>query len=344
MLIMNDKDSNNIRRAIPCDRLCQLYVNEAKADAEIASMFKVSTNSIFRRRQDCGIPTRKGYSDKQSKNMRIRLDREHLRHLYVDLKKNENEVAAIMGCDFRTVKKNLADYGIEIKKTAHLHDKIDRDSLRRMYAVDKRSDASIAKEFGVSFASISNLRKRYGIKSRVEQMRSRVNDADLRGMYNDKRMSPSDIADSLGCSLSVMYDRLKMMGVTLREDHSKERGAYLKWCKMEGQRCKQEIKSALGGRCQICDRLDAKQFHIHHMCYVPDDIIYDNYKVKDEYYMDLHPIVMKEIWRFRLLCGTCHSLLGPLPRWPVEQTHRMINVLSTMDEKRHAYPTRYEQL
>ena len=113
---------------------------------------------------------------------------------------------------------------------------------------------------------------------------------------------------------------------------------------MEGQRCKREIESALGGYCQICNRLDAKPFHIHHMCYVPNDIIYDNYKVKGEYYVALHPVVMKATWRFRLLCGTCHSLLGSLPKWPAEQTHRMIYVLSTMDEKRYVSPTRYEQL
>lgn len=344
MLTMNNKESNNIRKTIPCDRLYQLYVNEAKADAEIAPMFKVSKNSVYRRRQDCGISTRKGPSDKQSKNRRILLDRELLRHLYVDLQKNEKEVAAVMGCDFRTVKRNLADYGIEVRKAAHIHDKIDKDGLRRMYETDKRSDTSIAKEFGVSSASISQLRKRYGIKSHVEQMRSRVDDADLRGMYRDKSMSPSDIANRLGCSLSVVYRRLKMMGVSLREDHSEKRGEYLKWCKIEGQRCKREIKSVLGGRCQICNRSDAKQLHIHHMCYIPDDIIYGNYKVKDEYYIDLHPVVMKETWRFRLLCGTCHSLLGPLPKWPAEQTHKMIDMLSSMDAKRYIHPIRYGQL
>ena len=344
MLTMNNKDTNNVRKTIPCDRLYQLYVNEAKADAEIALLFKVSKNSVYRRRQDCSIPTRKGSSDKQSKSRRILLDRELLRRLYVDLQKSEKEIATVMECDFRIVKRNLADYGIEARKATYIHDKIDKDSLRRMYETDKRSDTSIAKEFGVSSASISQLRKRYGIKSHVEQMRSRVDDADLRGMYRDKSMSPSDIANRLGCSLSVVYHRLKAMGVPLREDHSKERGEYLKWCKIEGQRCTREIKSVLGGRCQICNRPDAKQFHIHHMCYIPDDIIYGNYKVKYEYYIDLHPVVMKETWRFRLLCGTCHSLLGPLPKWPAEQTHRMIEMLSIMDAKRYIHPIRYEQL
>ena len=42
---MNDKNSDNIRKTIPCNKLYQLYVNEVKADAEIASMFKVSGNS-----------------------------------------------------------------------------------------------------------------------------------------------------------------------------------------------------------------------------------------------------------------------------------------------------------
>ena len=344
MPLMNNKNSNNIRKTIPCDRLYQLYVNEAKTDAEIASMFKVSKNSVYRRRQDCGIPARKGSSDRQSKNRRIQLDKERLRHLYVDLQKSEKEIATVMGCDFRIVKRNLADYGIKTRKTVHIHDKIDKDSLRRMYEGDKRSDPSIAKEFGVSSTSIYQLRKRYGIKSHVEQMRSRVNDADLRGMYRDKSMSLSDIAGRLGCSLSVIYDRLETMGVPLREDHSKERGEYLKWCKIEGQRCKREIKSVLGGHCHICNRSDSKQFHIHHMCYIPADIIYDNYKVKYEYYIDLHPVVMKETWRFRLLCGTCHSLLGPLPKWPAEQTHRMIDILSIMDAKRYIHPIRYEQL
>lgn len=341
---MNDKNSNNVRKTIPCDKLYQLYVNEAKADTEIASQFQVSKNSVYRRRRDCGIPARKGLSNKQSQKIKIRLDREHLRYLYVDQQKNEKEIAAIVGCDYRIVKRNLSDYGIEARKITHLHDVIDKNSLRRMYEIDRRTDSSIAREFGISYASVYQLRKRYGIQSRVALMRSRVEEADLKDMYRDKHMSASDIANKLGCNESVIYDRLKAQGIPLHEDHSKERGEYLKWLNREGSRRKQEIKSILGGRCHICRRTDARQFHIHHMCYMPDDITYDSYKVKSEYYIHLHPVVMRETWRFRLLCGTCHSLIGPLSVWPSGQVQLMIDMLRTMDKKRHMHPSRYNDL
>lgn len=341
---MNDRDSNNVRKTIPCDNLYQLYVNEAKADEEIAAIFRVSKNSIYRRRQDCGIPTRTGMSDRQSKKTRITLDREELRHLYVDQQKSEKEIAAIMGCDHRIVKRNLSEYGIEIRPVVHLHDIIDRDNLRRMYETDKRSDASIAKEFDVSSAAVYHLRQRYGIKSRVELMRARVDDADLKDMYQDKRMSATDIASNLGCNESVIYGRLKELGIPLHEDHSKERGEYLKWCREESKRCKQGMASILGGKCHICHRTEMSQTHIHHMCYIPDDIIYENYKNKNEYYIDLYPVVKKEVWRFRLLCGTCHILIGQMSVRPPEQIPLIIDILHTMDEKRHSHPTKYEDL
>ena len=341
---MNDKNSNNIRKTIPCNKLYQLYVNEVKADAEIASMFKVSKNSVYRRRQDCDIPTRQGLSNRQFKKIKIRLDRERLRHLYVDQQKNEKEIATIMGCDYRIVKRNLSDYGIKIRHNARLHDIIDKDSLRRMYEVDRRTDASIAKEFSVSNGSVHKIRKRYGIQSRMALMRSRVKDADLKGMYQDNHMPVSYISNKLDCNESVIYDRLKALGIPLHEDHSKERIEYLKWCNRNGPKCKQETKSVLGGRCHICHRTDARQFHIHHMCYMPDDVIYDNYKVKNEYYIRLHPVVMRDMWRFRLLCGTCHGLIGQLSTRPVGQRHLMIDILRIMDEKRYVYPTKYEDL
>lgn len=343
--IMNDKDSNNVRKTVPCDKLYQLYVNEAKSDADIASLFKVSKNSIYRRRVDCGIPTRKGMSNKQSKS-KIILDRERLRHLYVDQQKNEKEVAAILGCDPRIVKRNLSDYGIKIRKIIHIHDKIDKDNLRRMCEIDGRTDISIAQEFDVSYASVYQLRKRYGIKSRITLLHSRIKAADLKDMYRDKNMSVSDISISLDCGESTIYDRLKILGIPLRENHSKARGEYLKWCKKEGARSKQEMELFLGGRCQICHRTNVKQFHIHHMCYMPfpNDIIYDNYAYSDEYHIMLRSVVMSEKWRFRLLCGACHQIIGPLAVWPFRQTNLLNDILHIMDEKRYVYPTNYNDL
>ena len=201
---MNDKNSDNIRKTIPCNKLYQLHVNEVKADAEIASMFKVSRNSVYGRRQDCGIPTRRGLSSRQFKKIKIRLDKEQLRHLYVDQQKNEKGIATIMGCDCRIVKRNLSGCGIKIRHDARLHDIIDKDSLRRMYGVDRRTDASIAKEFGVSNGSVYEIRKRYGIQSRVTLMRSRVKGADLKDMYQDNHMPVSYISNKLDCRVRNM--------------------------------------------------------------------------------------------------------------------------------------------
>ncbi len=339
---MNGKESNNIRKTIPCGKLRQMYVNEAKSDAIIASMFKVSKNSVQRRRQDCDIPTRMGPSYRQSKT-RIRLDRERLLHLYVDQQKNEKEIAAIMGCDFRIVKRNLSDYGIKVRKVQRLYDVIGKDSLRRMYETDLRTDASIAEEFGVSLGAIYQLRKRYGIKSRLTLMRARIESADLKGMYRNKHMSASDIANKLGCSESVIYNRLEALGIPLHEDHSRGQSEYLRWCKVEGRKSRQRMISFLGGRCQICSRAHLRQYHIHHMCYMASgDIVRGDYVNRHEYYVMLHQAVMREKWRFRLLCGTCHSLIGPLSTWLPGQVNALTDILRVMDEKKHEHPTRYD--
>ena len=73
-----------------------------------------------------------------------------------------------------------------------------------MYGVDRRTDASIAKEFGVSNGSVYKIRKRYGIQSRVTLMRSRVKDADLKDMYQDNHMPVSYISNKLDCRVRNM--------------------------------------------------------------------------------------------------------------------------------------------
>ena len=81
------------------------------------------------------------------------------------------------------------------------------------------------------------------------------------------------------------------------------------------------------------------------MCYLPDDVIYDNYpKNHQKYYVDLYELVVRERWRFRLLCGSCHMVMGTMERHPPDDVDRMLGIVEEMDAMRATHPTEHRAL
>ena len=331
-----------LREDIPCDELRKKYLDEGKSEAEIAKEYGCGKSTIARRRADCDIPGRRGLSATRIKR-RVSVDRETLERLYVAEGKNEKEIGAVTNHDPRTVRRLLLAYNIPIRKRQTPRDRISQETLRRTYVVDRRSIASIAREFECSRKAISNLLDEYGIEKRRKRFDGVLTKEFLTEAYVDDEMSAKEIAERVGCVTYTEYKYIHQHGIRTREDRSAEYKSFLARCRKEGAQRRSEIVEMLGGRCSICRR-DEVRLHIHHMCYMPDDVIYDNYPNNPmKYYIDLHGVAVREQWRFRLLCGSCHMLVGRMERHSAD-IDRILDILQKMDAMRAIYPTEHRAL
>ncbi len=332
-----------LRADIPCDELRKKYLDEGKSEADIAKEYGCGKSSIGRRRAECGIPTRRGYSAVQIKR-RVPIDRAMLERLYVTEEKSEKEIGAIVNHDPRTVRQRLQDHGIPLREQRTHRDRISPETLRRMYIADQRSITSISREFKCAAQVISDLLSEYGIEKRRNRFDGILTKAFLTEMYVDKEVSAKEIAKMVGCGAVAVYRHIRRHGIPTREDHSAEHRSFLTRCRTKGQQRRLEIVEMLGGRCNICQR-DKIKLHIHHMCYVPGDIIYDNYpKNRPKYYVDLYDVIVREQWRFRLLCGSCHMIMGKMEQYPHEDVDRMLDIVEEMDAMRATHPTEHRTL
>lgn len=333
-----------VRRAdIPCDELRKKYLDEGKSEADIAKEYGCGKSSVGRRRAECGIPARRGSSAVQIKR-RVSIDRETLEQLYVTKGMSEKEIGAITGHDPRTVRQRLRDHGMPLRKRRTPRDRISPETLRRMYATDRRSIASISREFECDAQVISDLLIEYGIEKRRNRLDGILTKEFLTEMYVGKTMSAKEIAKIVGCGAAAVYGRIHRHGIPTREDRSTEYRSFLARCRTEGRQRKLDIVRMLGGRCVICRR-DKVKLYIHHMCYVPGDIIYANYpKNRPKYYIDLHGVVVREQERFRLLCDSCHMILGRMERHLPESVDRILGIVREMDAMRATHPTEHRDL
>lgn len=340
--------AEDVRHAIPCDELRRLRLDCNMTVGQLAAHYGCGNTTIQRRCAECDIPKRGGITAAQM-GKRANLDAARLRELYVDRRLSEKEVGDIMGCDRRTVRQELQRHGIGLRprggapphKAAGLAD----DELHRLAVIEKRSDAEIGRMFGVSGGAIFSRRKRRGMHKTRRDIDAILTRECLEAEYGKKRRSADQIAEETGLGSATIYDRLKKYGIPMHEDHSPERGAYLRQCRERGRAAQERMIDLLGGRCSICETTDLKQRHIHHMWYYPQgDAIYDNYKkIPGLYHMKLLPLVEREPDRFMLLCQSCHYAVGKL-----EATHkhsnldRFIDVVGRMDAERAVHMTTFE--
>lgn len=61
-------------------------------------------------------------------------------------------------------------------------------------------------------------------------------------------------------------------------------------------------------------------------------------------YIDLYDVVVREQWRFRLLCSSCHGVLGRIERYTSGSVNRMLGVVKEMDVMRGTHPTEHQAL
>lgn len=122
-----------------------------------------------------------------------------------------NKIAEEMGCSRTAIYKYRKSRGLEKEAAAF---KLDPGWLREQKA-QGRSDADIAQEFGVSQATVTNLRNRHGISGLPHLRPREIADLDPDWLREQKVLGRSDdeIAKELGCSARTVLRRRREWGI-----------------------------------------------------------------------------------------------------------------------------------
>lgn len=338
--------ADDVRHAIPCDELRTLRLEHNMTFEQIAAHYGCGSTSIQRRCLDCGIGRRWGITAAQQAR-RANVDPERLRSMYVDRNLSEKEVGAALGHDSRTIRQELRRHGIALRPrggaTPRRTAGLDADVLRRLVITEGKTDAEIGRMYDVTGGSIAGLRRRRGIRKEKADFDRILTREYLEAEYAVKRRSASDIARDVGCSEYRIWK--KIHGYKIPQIHRVNSKEYVRLCRIKGAGARRRMSELLGGRCSVCRTRNFGQRHIHHMWYVPDDVIYAKYKSKPygRYHMDLLQMVESSPDRFRLLCQSCHFAVGK-----VESIYKhagldgFLAIISEMDAARSGHPTTYK--
>ena len=187
--------------------------------------------------------------------------------------------------------------------------------------------------------------KEYGFEIRGRNLKDVIKQEDLKRLYVDEGRSMKDIAKIYKCHEGTLHRYRREFGIPKRRDYSNKYYTLHRKLRPEGKKLFAEMKKMLGDRCSVCKR-DSVSLVIHHMCYLPDDVIDKNYRSSKRYmyHIDLYPLVRDNPGRFRLLCRGCHSTIGQFYKFPVDVRARILDTVKVMAGMRRDNPTKHADL
>lgn len=326
---------------LPVKVLEQKYVVEKKTAAEVAKELGVDAMLVNSNLHRAGIPVR------QTNNKpRIRISKEDLVRMYQKEGLTISDIGRKLRCDPSLVWRRLKKYNIQRRNSGTVSRTIiSKEVLQRMYVDEQKSASMIAREMGCSGGTVLNRLKEYGFEIRWQNLRNVVVKEDLQRLYIDERRPLTEIAKMYKCHEKTIQAYRRKFGIPKRRDYSNEYYARHRKMRPEGERLFAEMKEMLGGRCSACGR-DSVPLVIHHMYYLPNDVIAENYRSSKRYvyHIDLHPLVRDNPKRFRLLCRGCHRTIGLFYKFPADGRARMLDAVRAMVGMRCDHPTKHANL
>ena len=325
---------------LPVKVLEQKYLVEKKSAAEIAKDLGVDVALVNTNLHRAGIPVRP-----TNNRPRIIIPKDDLVRMYQNEGLTISDIGRKLGCDPSVVWRRLKKYGIPRRNSGTISRTIiTKEALQRMYVDERKSAAMIAREMGHSDVTVWNRLKEYGFEIRGRSLGNVITKDDLQRLYMDEGRPLKEIAEMYKCHENTVQAYRRKFGIPKRRDYSSKYYARHRKMRPEGERLFAEMKEMLGGRCAVCERDSA--LVIHHMYYLPDDVIAKNYRSSKQYvyHIDLYPLVRDNPKRFRLLCSGCHRAIGLFYKFPADGRARMLDAVRVMVGMRRDHPTKHADL
>ena len=326
---------------LPAKVLEQKYVVEKKTTAEIAKELGVNASLVNANLHRAGILVRP-----TNNKQRVPIPKEDLVRMYQKEGLTTSDIARKFGCNPSTVHRRLKKYGIPRRNSGTISRTIiTKEALRRMYVDEGKSAAEIARETGCNDVTVLNRLRKHGFEIRGRNLKNIITKEDLQRLYVDEGLPLKDIAGIYKCHEGTIHTYRRKFGISKRRDYSDECYVQLRKLRLEGKQRFAEMKKMLGGRCSACGR-ERIPLVIHHMYYLPGDVISKNYSSSRQhmYHIDLYPLVRDNPGRFLLLCSGCHSTIGQFYEFPADARARMLDTVRDMVKMRRDNPTKHVDL
>ena len=325
---------------LPVKVLEQKYVVEKKSAAEIARELGVDAMLVNTNLHRAGIPVRP-----TNNKPRIIIPKEDLARMYQNEGLTVSDIGGKLGCHPSLVWRRLKTYGIPRRNSGTVSRTIiTKEALQRMYVDEQKSAAMIASEVGCNDVTVWNRLKEYGFEIRGRNLRNVITKEDLQRLYVDEGRPMKEIAEMYKCHEGTIQAYRRKLGIPKRRDYSDKYYTRHRKLRPEGKKRFAEMTEMLGDRCSVCG--GTLRLVIHHMYYLPDDVISENYRSSKQYvyHIDLYPLVCDNPKRFRLLCNGCHSVIGLFYTFSADAKERMLDTVKIMIDMRRDHPTKHTDL
>ena len=326
---------------LPVKVLEQKYVVEKKTATEISKELGVNASLVNANLHRAGIPVR------PTNNIpRIIIPKEDLARMYQNEGLSISDIGHKFECHPSIVWRRLKKYGIPRRNSGTISRTIiTKEALQRMYVDEQKSLAMIAREMGCNYITVWNRLKEYGFEIRGQNLGNMITKEDLQRLYMDEGRPIKEIAEIYKCHQKTIQAYRRKFGIPKRRDYSDKYYAQHRKLRPEGKKRFTEMIKMLGGRCSVCRR-DSVPLAIHHIYYLPNDVISKNYRSSKQYlyHIDLYSLVCDNPKRFRLLCGGCHSMIGLFYKFPAGARARMLDTVRVMVGMRRDHPTKHADL
>ena len=263
------------------EELQRMYCDEGMSAPEIAKEISVSDSTIYRRMEKYGINSRT-----ISESLLIKpcfIKKEELQQMYIDKEMSMYEIAKSIGVSYYAVFYMMKKYGIESRtisesKMIGIH-MLSKEELQIMYHDKKMTSHEIAKSIGVSYVTINNWMKKYGIESRTiseSMLRNTqiLSKEELQQMYWNEEMTQKEIGESVGVSRSTIDNWMKKYGIESRI--KSKRGGWIDgrsfkpYCNKFNNEFKEAVRERDDYTCQLCgceQLLGGQKLDVHHIHY-----------------------------------------------------------------------------
>jgi DNA-binding MarR family transcriptional regulator len=138
---------------------------------------------------------------------------------------SQKEIGEAFGISTGLVRRRLRECGIEVQDKRELP--IGCSELRTMYEDGKMSVGAIAEELGVAFSLVSSTLEDCGIRKRTPSEATKltaksfyIDPALLKQLYEDDKISTTEIARLFGIDQSTVWRKLDEIGVKTRSTSS----------------------------------------------------------------------------------------------------------------------------
>ena len=333
------------RIQIPISRadLEDMYVRQKMTARKISDKMGISLHLIQSNLRHFGIPIRPDNSTKRVN----KIPKKDLEDMYVRQMCGVDEIGKKFGVSKYTVYRQLAEYDIPRRRSGTIQRTlISKETLRRMHLDEKKSAAQIARDLGCNEVTVWKKLREYGIQVRGRNLGSVITKDMLVQLYGREKKSAKELGRMFKCDPATIHAYLRKFDIPIHRDYSRPEYEEKRQLRKLGIEKFVEMKRWFGNKCHVCGY--AEQLVIHHMWYLQSDKgkVAKNYTTgnKHEYYIALYPTVRSEPDRFRLLCNSCHKIVGLLQSMKLESRKRMLAETRTQIRLRKEHPTRYNDL